>query len=228
MKNIILAFLLFSFATTSSAQQYYMTGRFVNTAPDSTSLDSVAFVFTPTTYAYYINASTTPSSTGTYAVIDASTDSLVLFEDSLGVCNTNGGGSKISFALSYTISPYYSIDIFETAQSIDSCPSHSYKIQGQYIGYEGEVIFTNSVKETNAVSSLQAYVYENRLFVKSRYREKVSIDIRSINGQKLEKNRELMLTDDQYSAVDLNGFSPGIYYIVIRSEHERKTLKLVF
>jgi hypothetical protein len=70
MKNtMILCSFLLLFANALNAQQYYMNGRFVNGAPDSTSLDSVAFVFTPTTYEYYINAATAPSSSGTYSVI---------------------------------------------------------------------------------------------------------------------------------------------------------------
>ena len=102
MKNAIILFLsLLLFSNTSWGQQYHMLGRFVNTAPDSTSLDSVAFEFTATTYAYYVNASTVPSSSGTYAVVTSTMapDSLFLFEDSLGVCNTNNGGYTVKFGL---------------------------------------------------------------------------------------------------------------------------------
>ena len=230
MKNAIILFLsLLLFSNTSWGQQYHMLGRFVNTAPDSTSLDSVAFEFTATTYAYYVNASTVPSSSGTYAVVTSTMapDSLFLFEDSLGVCNTNNGGYTVKFGLQYQLSPYYGLTIIESISSIDSCPSHSYKIQGDYIGYEGEIVFTNSVKNASNPSALHTNVYNAQLQISSQYNEKISVQVMNLNGQKMMAAEQAILVNGQRDSFDFRGLSPGIYFVIIQSEHERKAIKFV-
>jgi hypothetical protein len=212
-------------------QQYHMTGRFSNTSPDSISLDSVAFVFTATTYAYYINAGTTPSSTGTYAVItnNPAPDTLALFEDTQGVCNTNGGGNTIKFRLTYATTPFHNIELFETTQSIDSCSSHSYKIQGQYIGYNGngQIVFTSSVGNTESKGALNAYVYGNVLNVRSEYQENIQINVLNLNGQRVMPVRNAVMRKGEHATFELSGLSTGMYFIIIQGERERKTLKLM-
>lgn len=229
MKKSLLLILLVFTAHFSKAQQYHMTGRFTNTAPDSTSLDSVAFEFTPTTYAYYINAGTIPSSTGTYMVVsnNVGPDSLVLMEDTLGVCNTNNGGSTIRFRLSYQLAPFHQLTIDETTQSVDSCPSHSYKIQGDYIGYNnaGQIIFTSSVNKISDAGGIEAYVHGRQLAIRSTYDTRAEVQVINLNGQKVTDKQTIRLGKGQTGNLELNGLQPGMYFILIQTERERKTLK---
>jgi hypothetical protein len=228
MKKATLLFLFVFASCYSFAQQYHMEGRFVNTAPDSISLDSVAFEFTPTTYAYYVNAGTTPSSQGTYMVstYNLGPDSLILMESGLGVCSGNGGGNTIKFKLGYTTTPFYSIIVDETTQSIDSCSTHSYKIQGEYIGYTGIIVFSTSVSSAVPRSSLTTNVYEGHLTLASSYNEKVSVAVLNTNGQSVMPVQDIQLIKGQNNNLDFKSLPPGMYFITILSANERKVLKL--
>lgn len=228
MKNLILFFSILLCSTAAYSQQYHMTGRFSNTTPNVNSgLDSAIFVFTPTHYQYFINANTAPSSQGTYWVSPGgNTDTLYLVEDSLGVCSQTGTGITVWFNLDYTVSPYYSLIITESDNSMIDCPSHSNKIEGDYLGWDGMIFpYPASVVRVPAASAIQAHVYNSQLSVASTYNEKVTVTITNISGQKMLNTREALLLNGNQARFDLTGLIPGMYFAIIQSEHERKAIK---
>lgn len=228
MKKFILSFCILLSVTTTYAQQFYMNGRFSNTTPDlNAGIDSAAFNFTNTTYTYFINNNPNPSSFGSYAIVTGtSSDTLVLMEDSLGVCSNNGTGTTVKMKIDKTITPYFSIILSETAHSMASCPTHSLRMSGDFIATSGTIISTSSVNDTKQDNGLQAYTYGGRLMVIGKYNERVFVSVTNINGQKVLKTQETNLTQGQTSTFDLSGLSSGIYFVLIQSEHGRKAIKV--
>lgn len=228
MKNYVLILAVLLTSATAYSQQYYMNGRFSNTTPDlSLGIDSAAFNFTNTTYTYYINNNPNPSSFGTYQVlVGGPQDLLILSEDSLGVCSSNGSGTTVTLGLDYTTMPFHSIIVSETAASQDSCPTHSAKMSGQFISTGGMIIPTASVKGTSATSSLQAFAYNGQLYVSGRNNEKVAVTVTNISGQKLIPTQDVILFNGQPVVFGLSGLSPGLYVVFLQSATERKAVKI--
>lgn len=229
MKKLFLLIATTFIAGTTFSQEFYMQGRFVNTNPDI-SLDSAAFEFTPTNYEYFINDATTPSSSGTYEVIDGifNPDSIILYEDTLGVCATNGGGKTIRFEVGASTNPFYAVTLFETSFSVDSCPTHSHKMSGQYIGYnDGVVIYPTSVSTLGEASSLGLYSYGNRIYLTADENETVNVAIMDMNGRKLGDPRKMQLSKGQPQTYDVGWLSPGVYIAVVTTARERKTLRFI-
>lgn len=228
MKKLILSFCILLSASATYAQDFYMNGRFSNTTPDiNAQIDSAAFNFTNTNYTYFINDNANPSSFGTYAVIIGSmSDTLVLMEDSLGVCSSNGTGTMVKMEIDKTITPFHSIILSETAQSMDSCTSHSLRMSGTFIATSGTIISTSSVNSTKQDNGLQAYTYGNQLMVTGKYNERVSLTITNVSGQKVMKTQEAQLSQGEKRTFDLSNLNPGIYFVLIQSEHGRKAVKV--
>jgi hypothetical protein len=228
MKKLILLFSILLYNTACYSQGFYMNGRFSNTTPDlSLQIDSAAFNFTDSEYTYFINDNPAPSSFGTYMVITGGpADTLVLMEDSLGVCSVNGSGTTIALKIDKTLSPFVSITLSETTASQDSCPTHSARMSGDFFPTGGTIIdVPSSVKNNNAVSFIKADVYNGTLRLSSPYDEKASVDVININGQVVLKPQAINLRKGQISSVSLEAPGPGIYFVRIRSEHEMKVVK---
>ncbi len=228
-KLILLSCVLLSF-TTTYAQQFHMNGRFCNSTPNvNAGIDSAAFIFTNVGYNYYINANTNPSSHGEYEIINGSmSDTIVFYEDSLGVCSNNGTGAVVKMEIDKTTTPFYSIILSQTANSLANCPSHSLKMSGDFIASNGGIIYgwAASVKDTKTDIGLQAYNYGNQLVIKSRYNEKVYVSVTNVNGQKVMKTQDAYLTQGEKATFELSSLSAGIYFVLIQSEHGKTAIKV--
>lgn len=207
-----------------------MNGRFSNTSPDiDAGIDSAAFVFTNTNYSYYIEDNPAPSSFGTYEIITGGmSDTIVFYEDSLGVCSDNGTGTTVKMEIDKTVTPYYSIMLGETAHSMDNCQTHSLRMSGEFIATSGVIYnWSASVNDTKGNDiGLLAYNYGNNLMIRSRYSEKISFTVTNISGQKVLKTQEAFLTQGQNSIFNLSGLTSGIYFVLIQSEHGIKAIKV--
>lgn len=228
MKKLLLLFSILLCSTIGYSQSYYMTGRFTNASPDiSQQIDSAIFVFTSTEYSYYTNTNTNPSSFGTYYVMTGGlADTLVLMEDSLGICSVNGSGTTVKFKIDRTVTPYYSITLTETAASQDSCPSNSLRMSGDFLGEPGMITDVPvSVKTTNGVFALAADIYNGTLRLKSDYDEKAQIDVININGQKVSGVQTVTLKKGQTSFIPLDVLNTGVYFVRIKTSSELKVVK---
>ena len=229
MKKIILLLSVLLSLTTSYAQQFHMSGRFSNTTPDVDALiDSAAFNFTNSGYTYFVDDNPNPSSFGTYEIIiGGMSDTLVLYEDSLGVCSDNGTGATVKLEIDKTVTPFYSIILSETSHSMQNCTSHSLQMSGDFIATSGVIFnWAASVKDAKSDIGLRAYTFEGKLMVNSNYNEKVSVTVTNISGQKVTKTQEATLSAGHTHTFDFDGLSRGIYFIFLQSEHGRKTVKV--
>lgn len=191
MKKALLSAILITTAVITYAQNYYMTGVFVNHFPTISGIDSTSFTFTATGYSFYINGAANPTSSGTYQIKNGpnNEDTLVLTENS-GACLNNGGSNPIKFKALKNSGTQNYLYLYETTQSQTSCSVFSNKIAGEYQGTTGQ--FMNGGVGINQVSAAyQLSVYPNpirdKVVLKYTVEEEqaVAIYITDIQGRKI-------------------------------------------